>query len=340
MSQVYDVENLLKRKCITQKKSEESKSTYSCYIIRLLSFTFIFAIVFIFAIRSTVDMHILDDNLSISLAKVVHPESVSLCVMSKDEELDIAEFLEYHKRIGFDKAYVLDNNSTSAAQFSSVLSYVKSGFVEYIWFVPEPGRIPQIAGYELCMKKYGHAHTWMAFIDVDEFIVLKAPFAFSNIKNVLCRYKNEAGVTLNWMSFDSSGHVKRPQGGVLANYRRCQPTTTVKSIIKPRYALYPRNAHQFVFQYGYNAVDVSHHHTDNFQNPDPQLLGNASLLTEYKYLFDIMHINHYHGKSREDYARKKTRGDVFYKNAAKYNNVDAYANITYSHDCELLVMPK
>ena len=36
-----------------------------------------------------------------------HPESISVCVISKDE-LDVAEFVEYHQKIGIDKIFFLE----------------------------------------------------------------------------------------------------------------------------------------------------------------------------------------------------------------------------------------
>jgi hypothetical protein len=98
--------------------------------------------------------------------------SVSICTMARDEHLDVGEWLDYHYRLGIYKVIILDNNSTTADQFQQSLNFVKSGFVEYVWFNPTDGKSTQMSGYEHCLSQYGHMTPWMAFIDLDEFIFI------------------------------------------------------------------------------------------------------------------------------------------------------------------------
>jgi hypothetical protein len=147
-------------------------------------------------------------------------------------------------------------------------------------------------------------------------------------------YRNEVGLALNWMMFDSSGHKLRPQGGVLENYYRCQRSTVVKVIVKPEYVSQTRNAHCFRYLYGRTAIDVSFNPVHHYENPDPRQHNNTELHTKYDFLFDSIYIRHYHTKSEEDYARKRLRGDVFFKNSTKYDNLK-HARVVYPHNCSV-----
>ena len=37
------------------------------------------------------------------------------------------------------------------------------------------------------------------------------------------QYNQYGGLAINWMVFGSSGHMQRPKGGVLVNYKQCLP---------------------------------------------------------------------------------------------------------------------
>ena len=50
------------------------------------------------------------------------------------------------------------------------------------------------------------------------------------------------------MSFGSCGHIRRPPGGVIANYHLCKPYRHIKSIVNTRYTLGPSsNTHAFIY---------------------------------------------------------------------------------------------
>ena len=94
---------------------------------------------------------------------------------------------------------------------------------------------------------------------------------------------------MNWMMFDSNGHKQRPAGGVLKNYHRCEPSTLVKTIVKPKYVTGVYNAHRFVYRYGYHPIDVQHNQVDGHNNPDPKVLQGdyTTLLKTTGFCFGI-----------------------------------------------------
>ena len=75
--------------------------------------------------------------------------------------------------------------------------------------------------YDTCLTKFGNFHRWIAFLGIDDFLVLadrQRP-----LPNFLEEYASYAGLAVNLRTFGSSDHKIRPQGSVRRNYVRCVP---------------------------------------------------------------------------------------------------------------------
>jgi len=83
---------------------------------------------------------------------------VYLCVIVKNEELDIAEWILFHLFQGFDKIFVFDNGSSDNTA-NEVDLCKKYGNIEYIYW-PEP--YSQNKAYFHAVKQYGSECDWMA----------------------------------------------------------------------------------------------------------------------------------------------------------------------------------
>jgi hypothetical protein len=55
----------------------------------------------------------------------------AICLAVKDE-LDLSEWVEYHKRKGCSKFYIFDNNSEKPLN-NSIMSYINDGIVSYFY---------------------------------------------------------------------------------------------------------------------------------------------------------------------------------------------------------------
>jgi hypothetical protein len=69
----------------------------------------------------------------------------------------------------------------------------------------------------LCLRR------WLAFIDLDEFIVLHDTAYTQNIGGFMHQYEQYGALAVNWVLLGSSGHKQRPAGGSLINYTKCMP---------------------------------------------------------------------------------------------------------------------
>lgn len=168
----------------------------------------------------------------------------AICLAVRDDP-DIVEWIEYHWRKGCSKFYIYDNYSNPPLS-DLIRQYIDKEIVEYVYSVEEMKPSPQMYIYNQCFSKHKRKHRFIGFIDTDEFIVTANPSA--SIPLILSQYEQFGGLALSWMSFGSSGHIRRPVGGVIANYRWCFPNRHIKSIVNTKYTLGPSlNTHAFNF---------------------------------------------------------------------------------------------
>ena len=161
------------------------------------------------------------------------------------DDPDIVEWIEYHWRKGCSKFYIYDNYSNPPLS-DLIRHYIDKEIVEYVYTVEEMKPSPQMYIYNQCFSKHKRKHRFIGFIDTDEFIVTANPSA--SIPLILSQYEQFGGLALSWMSFGSSGHIRRPVGGVIANYQWCFPNRHIKSIVNTKYTLGPSlNTHAFNF---------------------------------------------------------------------------------------------
>lgn len=150
-----------------------------------------------------------------------------LCIgaMFRNEARWMKEWIEYHRLIGVQHFYLYDNDSED--NFLDVLApYIQQGIVELIpWkrgqvpFTDRPGEPDwygyQGTAYENCIKRCMHKTTWLAIIDLDEFIVPE--HGIDHFQNFL---KKEAKTKVGsynffWKCFGTSNHFDIPTDGLV-----------------------------------------------------------------------------------------------------------------------------
>lgn len=221
------------------------------------------------------------------------PENyLSVCAIAKDEGPYFKEWIEWHRSKGVDKFYIYDNGSTDCTR--EVLDpYIKSGLVEYRFF---PGHRMQLAAYDDCLAQHRLDSRWIAFIDLDEFIV---PVKDDTIPGFLRRFEDYPAVEINWLVYGSGGARKKEAGDVMKRFRRhSQPSHIlnrhVKSIVDPRRVFSMIGCHEVARISGHAADSHGDLIKRNFREREPQQ--------------DIIRINHYAVRSYEEFMEKQQRG--------------------------------
>ncbi len=92
---------------------------------------------------------------------------LSLCLIAKDEDEYLQEWLDYHILIGVERFYIYDNESKNPIR-NLLTEYIDAGWV----VVHEiKGTAVQVMAYQHCLQTYGENSKWIGFIDADEFIL-------------------------------------------------------------------------------------------------------------------------------------------------------------------------
>lgn len=216
----------------------------------------------------------------------------SVCAIAKNEGPYFKEWIEWHLQHGAEKFFIYDNESTDETRHI-LAPYIRAGIVDYkLW----PGHRRQLAAYDDCLENNRFASRWIAFIDLDEFIV---PMKDTSIANLLRRFEDFAAVEINWLIFGSNGHLKREPGLVMERFKRhSQPehrlNRHVKSIVNPQRVYAMIGCHEAAKISGFIADTHGQPVRRNFRDRKP--------------LQDVIRINHYAVRSYEEFVEKQARG--------------------------------
>ena len=215
-----------------------------------------------------------------------------VCAIAKDEGPYFKEWIDWHRKMGVEKFYIYDNESSDETR-EVLQPYVDSGVVEYVWF---PGYRMQLAAYDDCLRRHRTDARWLAFIDLDEFIV---PVKDGSIIDFLRRFEDFPAVEINWLIYGSGGEVEKSDRPVMERFRRHSlpehPLNRhVKSIVDPRRVYNMIGCHEATRINGKAADSHGDRITRNFKERTPQQ--------------DVIRINHYAVRSREEFVEKQNRG--------------------------------
>jgi hypothetical protein len=203
---------------------------------------------------------------------------VALTCIAKDEDYYITEWMDYHLYLGFDKIFVYQNDWKLN---------IDSPFIEKIQF---DGLGRQEESYNNFISNYSDEFDWVAFMDVDEFLVLKV---HDNIKEFLHEYKDFNGVAINWYLFGDNNHsTLTGDYSVLKRFtkRAKKIDNHVKCIVKPK----------AISKYRIHCPN-----DDSVVDTDKRMvLGPFN----YNGNDNIAQINHYFTKTKPEWDKKLLRG--------------------------------
>lgn len=219
----------------------------------------------------------------------------------KNEGPYLKEWLDYHLLASVEHFYLYDNDSPDN-QREVVAPYVKAGLVDY---TIAPGKFMLMQTFNDAVKRFKFQSRYMAFIDGDEFIFPRTAQNIAEVVDeILSHNANAAGLAINWQLFGSNGQETADYSrGVLERFTRRAPSNWapdgtgnahVKTISNPRkinYFSIPHFAFYFEGVFAVNEKGGIVH--GPFNKP----------VTAEKIV-----INHYSVKSREEYAKKVSRG--------------------------------
>ena len=219
-----------------------------------------------------------------------------ICVIALNEELYINEWIRYHLALGFSHIYIYDNSDTN----------ILSGFkTEYVTIHHIPGKQKQFDAYNSFIKQYRNKHRWAAFIDCDEFIVLKN----NNIMNFLANYSKCEAIGLNYKMFGTSHLQSYENKPVTERFQLCSSTLNshIKSICQLRFAHCMNNPHYLQLLNG-STYDTQRNIINGPYNEN----GTDNIAC----------IHHYYTKSEDEFRKKIMRGRADIVEQRSLNELD------------------
>ena len=141
-----------------------------------------------------------------------------ICCIVKNEHCYIKEWVDYHLSVGFDKIYVFEDYGSDSHK--SLFKDNPNVIVQTVQDFGIRNYHSSRTQYELYSKflkqaKEQNLCDWILFNDIDEFIMFEQGY---NLNRLCEEYKDKPAVWLCWKMYGASGHIKRPEGGVLENY--------------------------------------------------------------------------------------------------------------------------
>jgi hypothetical protein len=147
---------------------------------------------------------------------------LAISLIVRNEERHVREWAEFHARAGVRRFVVYDNGCTDATM--PILSEtLGDALIVVPWRQVLSDAVlgreihNQVLAYAHAASNFGGAFRWMAFIDVDEFLI---PTRADSLPEALAELDGCVNVSLPWHMFGHSGHETPPKAGVLRSYTR------------------------------------------------------------------------------------------------------------------------
>ena len=228
----------------------------------------------------------------------------------KNQTLDLAEFLVHHyHHHGIRRFYIHDDGTEPPL---STYNYsIPSSALTFIYHAPVPHNpnAEDRAGiqekyYTDCATQHREKHTWMGFLDADEYIEMTGGETLSDFLHEWARNETVGAVGMNWLLHSSAGLLTRPEGDSRKAYNKCiidnpnNDNQAVKSFV--RLSLFERlhNVHCMA-EMKNGAIEVGEHgdqvHVPCSRKPISR---------------DRWGLHHFATKSRQEFLEKQMRGHI------------------------------
>lgn len=232
---------------------------------------------------------------------------LAIAAIVRNEAEFIGEWAGFHHRAGARHFYIYDDASTDGT-----LDALRAALPrDCLTVLPWGQRLTdarlwreihnQVLAYAHAASNFGGAWRWMAFIDVDEFLV---PVEAADYDAALAPLADVPCLSLPWHMFGTSGHDAPPPGGVVRNYTRRarDPMSDAPGLRAFKCLVDPCRL---------TAVRIHSMETDagtDTWNDRGERFSLSGRETPAFYSAEALQLNHYYTRSRQDLERKIGRG--------------------------------
>ncbi|WP_429194704.1 glycosyltransferase family 2 protein [Aeromonas veronii] len=239
----------------------------------------------------------------------------------KNEGPYITEWVAYHKSLGFDRIYIVDNVSDDGS--SEILTKLhQCNEITRIEYKTVDGIKPQVPAYNLILEQAIKESEYIAFIDADEFIFFENDSKLCDLTGLLNSSESIGAVAINWCVYGSSNAILPGKGLVIERFdhrsdKECHLNLHYKSFLKTRAikGTHGGGVHHFQLHDGYHYVMT-----------DGSRLDSTTGISDH-VSWDLCRLNHYVIKSASEFFHKKMA-----RGRAAGNNSDLNKYFFINHD--------
>ena len=231
---------------------------------------------------------------------------IAIVLIVRNEAAHIAEWARFHSIAGVRHFIVYDNGCSDAT-----IPILRETMGDAVTITPWNQKFRdarrgheihnQVLAYAHAVRNYGATFRWMAFIDVDEFLI---PKQAADLPAALAHLDGSSSISLPWHMFGRNGHETAPEGGVIANYTRRNPDPMSKVKGLRNFKMIVDPCHVTALKVHEMAVDGS---TDSC-NDRGQRFSLSARETPAFYSADHIQLNHYYTRSTAELQAKIARG--------------------------------
>ncbi|PQE05061.1 hypothetical protein CJF30_00004852 [Rutstroemia sp. NJR-2017a BBW] len=222
----------------------------------------------------------------------------------KDQHLDLPEFFIHHyHHLGIKRFYIMDDGSDPPLSDIPDLGIPRE-HVTFEYFDRKNRQAwMQYHVYSRCVEQHRNNHTWMAFLDADEYLEMTGGETLNQFLEEKEKEKEKTvgTVVVSWQTHSSSGVLKRPTSCRKA-FVDCiwdgdgGHNQWYKSIARLSLFSHPNSVHQMVPIDGAMVVDEHGMQQTDLRRAPPTK--------------DRIALHHYALKSREEYQEKCDRSNA------------------------------
>ena len=233
-------------------------------------------------------------------------DGIAIVLIVRNEARHIAEWARFHHKAGVRHFFVYDNAPCDGTLVALREALPEGALTVIPWAQPRFRTITgreihnQVLAYAHALMNFGPAFRWMAFIDVDEFLV---PVSAYSIPEALAGLDHAAHISLPWHMFGRGGHATPPAGGVIANYTvRARDSFALNHGLNFKCLVDPARVtavgvHDFGIDGRYEGINDAGLAAPHKARKDPAFFSRARL-----------QLNHYYTRSDAELQAKIRRG--------------------------------
>ena len=219
-----------------------------------------------------------------------------ICLIIRNENEYLGEWLDWHVGQGFEHFYIYDHGSEyPVAEFVKTLDAELQAKITVHDF-GGTHKFAQQDAYNDCLKRHGGECRWLAFIDADEMIRINCG---CKIGDLMRHFDGYAGLYMRWIVYDANGQIKKSTEPLRERFTRVSSAHMYdgigKVIVSP--SLITRMlTHNCFTKNGFDVVDEN------------RSVAPVTVMCKIDSTTDLVCVDHYYTKSHEEWKQKIGRG--------------------------------